>query len=125
MKTTSYWQTIPAWVCSSRHTRDPRRRPLLVLLTDGKATSPAGEAAGGGRSGAQRAVRDSVRAAGLLAGLGVASVVVDCEQGMVRLGLAGQLATALGGACLRLEELSADAVAGVVRAARDGVAKAA
>ncbi|MCX2734306.1 putative cobaltochelatase [Saccharopolyspora sp. NFXS83] len=111
-------------VVSTERTRDPRRRPLLVLLTDGKATVPAGDG-GTGRARAQAAVRDSMRAAGLLAGLGVASVVVDCEQGVVRLGLAGQVATALGGACLRLEELSADAVAGVVRAARDTAARAA
>jgi magnesium chelatase subunit D len=43
---------------------------------------------------------------------------VDCESGPVRLGLPDQLAVGLGGGCLRLAELSADAVAGVVRAAR-------
>ncbi|MFR9731243.1 putative cobaltochelatase [Saccharopolyspora sp. MS10] len=111
-------------VVGTERTRDPQRRPLLVLLTDGKATVPAGEG-GDGRSRAQRAVRDSMRAAGLLGGLGVASVVVDCEQGVVRLGLAAQVAAALGGACLRLDELSADAVAGVVRAARDVGSRAA
>ncbi|WP_258347821.1 putative cobaltochelatase [Saccharopolyspora gregorii] len=111
-------------VIGTERTRDPRRRPLLVLLTDGKATVPAGDG-GTGRARAKRAVQDSMRAAGLLAGLGVASVVVDCEQGVVRLGLAAKVATALGGACLRLDELSADAVAGVVRAARGTTAGAA
>ncbi|MEO6089450.1 MAG: putative cobaltochelatase [Umezawaea sp.] len=89
--------------------RDPRRRPLLVLLTDGRATSTG---AGGDP------MRDALRAAGLLAGDGTASVVVDCEHGPIRLGLAAKVAVALDGACLRLEELSADQVAGVVRAAR-------
>ena len=38
---------------------------------------------------------------------GTAAVVVDCESGPVRLGLAGRLAAALDADCLRLEELSA------------------
>ena len=41
---------------------------------------------------------------------------MDCESGMVRLGLARDLATALRGAYIRLGELSAEQVAGVVRA---------
>jgi magnesium chelatase subunit D len=48
----------------------------------------------------------------------VATVVVDCENGPVRLGLSARLAVVLEAACLRLEELSADQVAGVVRAVR-------
>ncbi|MFI9009586.1 putative cobaltochelatase [Actinosynnema sp. NPDC053489] len=96
-------------VLEAERVRDPRRRPLLVLLTDGRAT-----AAGTGGD----PMRDALRAAGLLAADGVASVVVDCEHGPVRLGLAARVAGALEGACVRLEELSADLVAGVVRAAR-------
>lgn len=88
--------------------RDPRRRPLLVVVTDGRATVPL-------RSDP---VEDSLRVAGFLAADGVASVVVDCERGPVRLGLAARLAAALGGACVRLDELSSDVVTGVVRAAR-------
>ncbi|GAA1272551.1 putative cobaltochelatase [Saccharothrix xinjiangensis] len=88
--------------------RDPRRRPLLVLLTDGRATASG---VGGDP------VRDALRAAGLLAADRVAAVVVDCEHGPIRLGLARRVAGALDAACLRLEELSADQVAGVVRAA--------
>ncbi|AHI00596.1 putative cobaltochelatase [Kutzneria viridogrisea] len=89
--------------------RDPRRRPLLVVVTDGRATAAAP---------GHDPVHDAMRAAALLAADGVAAVVVDCEQGPVRLGLANRLATALGGVGLRLEELSADQVAGVVRATR-------
>ena len=83
--------------------RDPRRRPLVVLLTDGRAT------AGGD------AVGDALRAADHLARSGAASIVVDCESGPVRLGLAPRLAVALGGECLRLDELAADAISGLVR----------
>jgi magnesium chelatase subunit D len=90
--------------------RDPRRRALLVLLTDGRATVAA-------RPGGDP-VADACRAAGLLAADGVATIVVDCESGPVRLGLAARVAAAAGGPALGLAELSADQVAGVVRAAR-------
>jgi magnesium chelatase subunit D len=90
--------------------RDPRRRALLVLLTDGRATVAA-------RPGGDP-VQDACRAAGLLAADGVATIVVDCENGPVRLGLAPRVAAAAGGEALGLAELSADQVAGVVRAAR-------
>jgi magnesium chelatase subunit D len=93
-------------VLAAERLRDPRRRPLLVLLTDGRAT-----AAAPGRD----PVADALLAAGLLARDGIATVTVDCEAGPVRLGLSARLAHALGGPCLTLRELSADDVAGVVR----------
>jgi magnesium chelatase subunit D len=86
----------------------PRRRALLVLLTDGRATV--------GRSG--EPVSDACRAAALLAADGVATVVVDCESGPVRLGLAARIAAAAGGEIVTIGALSADGVTGVVHAAR-------
>ncbi|YCK37332.1 VWA domain-containing protein [Actinomadura sp. ATCC 39365] len=68
--------------------RDPARRPLLVLVTDGRAT------AGG----------EVDRAAALLAG--TASVVVDCESGPVRLGLAVRLAARLRARLVPLDSLA-------------------
>ncbi|WP_137725092.1 VWA domain-containing protein [Prescottella subtropica] len=85
--------------------RDPKRRPLVVSLTDGRAT------------GGADAVPRAKRAAAMLAGTGAASIVVDCETGMIRLGLAAELAHDLRGGCVRLAELSAQQVASVVRAA--------
>ena len=41
------------------------------------------------------------------------TVVVDCESGPVRLGLAGRVAAAAGGRVVTLDELTGDAVAGV------------
>jgi magnesium chelatase subunit D len=93
-----------ARVLAGERLRDPARRALLVVLTDGRTTHGGFDAA--------------LAAAGLLRRDGVASIVVDCESGPVRLGLPDQLAVALDAPCVRLEELSADAVAGVVRAAR-------
>ncbi len=90
--------------------RDPSRRALLVLLTDGRATVAA-------RAGGDP-VHDACRAAALLADDGFATVVVDCESGPVRLGLAARIAAAAGGPVVGVGELSADHVAGVVRAAR-------
>ncbi|MGW1935033.1 hypothetical protein ACWCPG_38080, partial [Streptomyces sp. NPDC001919] len=61
----------------------------------------------------------AARAARLHAADGTASVVVDCETGPVRLGLAGQLARELGGTAVTLDELRADAIAGLVRDVRE------
>ncbi|MET8026001.1 putative cobaltochelatase [Streptomyces avermitilis] len=83
--------------------RDPARRPLVVVVTDGRAT------------GGPEPVALAGRAARLFAADGVASVVVDCESGPVRLGLAGQLAGELGGTPVTLDELRADSIAGLVR----------
>jgi magnesium chelatase subunit D len=63
-------------------------------------------------------VQDACRAAALLAADGVATVVVDCEHGPVRLGLAARIAAAAEGALVGLGELSAERVTGVVHAAR-------
>ncbi|MGW4437166.1 putative cobaltochelatase [Streptomyces sp. NPDC004596] len=83
--------------------RDPARRPLVVVVTDGRAT------------GGPEPVALAGRAARLFAAEGVASVVVDCESGPVRLGLAGRLAGDLGGTAVTLDELRADSIAGLVR----------
>jgi magnesium chelatase subunit D len=43
---------------------------------------------------------------------------VDCESGPVRLGLAAEPDAELGAETVRLEDLGADGLAGVVRASR-------
>ncbi|APU39735.1 putative cobaltochelatase [Streptomyces sp. TN58] len=93
--------------------RDPSRRPLLVVVTDGRATS-AGAVGGDPRELTARSAR-------LLASEGVASVVVDCESGPVRLGLAGALAADLGGPAVTLDGLRADSLAGLVKDVRTAV----
>ncbi|HEY3710709.1 MAG TPA: putative cobaltochelatase [Amycolatopsis sp.] len=82
--------------------RDPRRRPLLVVVTDGRATSGAD------------AVARSQAAAGLLAG--VTAIVMDCESGRMRLGLAGELAGHLGAEHVPLADVAAESLASAVRA---------
>ncbi|GHA12316.1 putative cobaltochelatase [Streptomyces echinoruber] len=100
--------------------RDPARRALLVVVTDGRATdggaARSASGRGGGRAtGGPEPVAPASRAARLFAAEGVASVVVDCESGPVRLGLAGRLAGELGGTAVTLDELRADSIAGLVR----------
>ncbi|MEV4265456.1 magnesium chelatase subunit D family protein [Kribbella sp. NPDC049584] len=76
--------------------RDPRRRPLLVLVTDGRATH-----------GDNAFVR-ARQSAGWLAERGIATVVVDCEPHRgVRLGLAAELAADLGAEYLDLGDVAA------------------
>jgi magnesium chelatase subunit D len=73
--------------------RDPRRRPLLVLVTDGRATA--------GPDAFQRAKYVAAR-------LGVPAVVVDCEPRRgVRLGLSAELAGVMGAEYLDLGEVAA------------------
>ncbi|NED84227.1 magnesium chelatase, partial [Streptomyces sp. SID11233] len=78
-------------------------RPLLVVVTDGRAT------------GGPEPVALAARAARLHEADGTASVVVDCESGPVRLGLAASLAAELGGTAVTLDELRADSIAGLVK----------
>jgi magnesium chelatase subunit D len=90
--------------------RDPARRALLIVVTDGRATQGVGAKAD--------PVDDARAAARFLAATGVAAIVVDCENGHIRLGLAGTLAGDLGGVAVRLDELSADGLSGLVRTVR-------
>ena len=73
-------------------------RPLLVVLSDGRATwAPGGE----------DPVIASRRAASAVATARIPAVVVDCEQGGTRLGLARPLAEAMGARYIAPEELAA------------------
>jgi magnesium chelatase subunit D len=78
----------------------PELPVLLVLLSDGKANVPLPDVPG---DPWQQALDWSAR----LAEAGVPALVLDSEAGFVRLGRARQIAEALRGECLALEELSA------------------
>ncbi|WP_230686525.1 putative cobaltochelatase [Catellatospora vulcania] len=83
--------------------RDPHRRALLIVVTDGRATAGADP------------VGEAMHIAGGLAATGVSAVVVDCESGVVRLGLAERLAVRLGAEHVPLTEVTAQGLAGVAR----------
>ena len=84
--------------------RDPRRRALVVVVTDGRATH------------GPDALTRAHRAAAELAARSVASVVVDCETGRFRMGLAAELAAHLGAEHVPLGEVTAEGLADTVRA---------
>ncbi|MEP9365449.1 VWA domain-containing protein [Nocardioides sp. CN2-186] len=92
-----------ARVIERERVRDPRVRPLLVVVTDGRAT------------GGPDAVARSQQAAEHLAGLGVTTVVIDGETGPLRLGLAVRLAELLRAEHVPVSEVSAEAITGAVR----------
>jgi magnesium chelatase subunit D len=82
-------------VINTERLRDPLRRPLVLVITDGRA---------------ERA--SAIRAGGDLRGHDV--VVVDCERGPVRLRLAERLAVDLGADYLRLDDVTTEPLAGIV-----------
>jgi magnesium chelatase subunit D len=82
-------------VLRAERLRDPLRRPLVVLVTDGRA--PGGT---------------SARAASGLHGTDV--VLVDCERGHARLHLAERLALDLRAQYLRLDEVSSAPLTSIV-----------
>ena len=80
-------------------------RPMLVLITDGRATSGTGGS--DPLTGAQEA-------AAAVRHRGVEAVVVDAEDGPTRLGLAATLAEAMGARYLALPELTAGSLLGAL-----------
>ena len=72
---------------------DQSLEPLLVLVSDGRATGGP-DALDASRSAARR-----------IAAAGLAAVVVDAETGATRLGLARELANAMAATCLHLDDL--------------------
>ena len=80
-------------------------RPMLVLITDGRATSGTGGS--DPLTGAQEA-------AAAVRHRGVEAVVVDAEDGPTRLGLAATLAEAMGARYLALPELTASSLLGAL-----------
>jgi magnesium chelatase subunit D len=85
--------------------RDPRRRPLLILVTDGRATH------GPDAVGRSRLIADQLRRTG------ISSVVIDCECGRMSLGLAQTLSVHLGAQYVPVDEVGAEQL---VRAVRHG-----
>ncbi len=84
-------------LATSPANRGSGHRPLLVLVTDGRATAPVdGDPVAAAR-----------RAAAAVRGRGVDAVVVDAEDGAGRLGLAAEIAEEMGARYLRLADLSA------------------
>jgi magnesium chelatase subunit D len=93
---------------SSRH-RDPDRRPVIVVVTDGRATSA-------GRPPATDPTGVALAAAAEIAAAGIEALVVDAEDGDLRLGLARRLAEAMGAHYVALPGLRPDTLTRAVEA---------
>lgn len=86
--------------------------PAMIIMTDGKANT--GVATG-------KEMWQEIRRMGQwLAKSGIQTLVIDTEQGFVRLGYARKLADCLQSRCLRLEELDAGRIARVARSLTKG-----
>jgi magnesium chelatase subunit D len=99
-----------AEVVRRERVRDPSRRPLLVIVTDGRATA------------GPDAVERSWQAAAYLANEGIGCIVVDCESGRMRMGLAATLSRHLNAEHVPLGRVDAQALADIVRSATPGAA---
>lgn len=84
-------------------------RPLIVLVTDGRATAASD---GDDPIDAARAAAQAVRRQGC------AAAVVDVEEGPTRLGLAAEIATAMGATLVTLPELDGGGLITAVRLAQ-------
>jgi len=80
--------------------------PVIVLISDGRANVSIN----GGD-----AFQDAVKMANLICAEGIQSIVIDTEQGFIKLGLAKEIAKAMNAKYYRLEELEAGEIAGLVR----------
>lgn len=87
------------------HLKEPGRRALLIVLTDGQDTSPAG-------------LHGVSLAAHRITSLGLSgNIVIDCERrGRIRLGLAAHLAESLNGSCIQLDDMNSDNLVGAITA---------
>ena len=91
---------------AAEHIRDPSRRALLVLVTDGRATAGV-DALARARATADRWSSTKVEA-----------LVVDCETGPFRMRLAADLAHRMGARYVALDDMAASALVDIVRTAR-------
>jgi magnesium chelatase subunit D len=98
---------IGAGLQVAERARSGAYQPLVVVVSDGRATA--------GPAGADPVAAAQEEAAGVRR-RGVAAVVVDAEEGPVRLGLARPLAEAMAARYVTVAALSAGSLAGAVRA---------
>ena len=109
-------------VFEAERLKDPEFLPLMVLLSDGRANVSLGRTQNGGDSASASGIRETgttvsevKEVASLFREHHIPSVVVDTEVGMLKFGLAGPIAEAMGAQYIKLEDLQADSLAQVVR----------
>ena len=86
--------------------KDPHRRPLVVLVTDGRATA------------GPDALEKATRIADVWTSTGYETIVINCETGRFRMNLAGQLADRMHATHVPLEKVSAHGLLDAIASAR-------
>ena len=115
----------------NRSSGPTRPEPLVIVLSDGKAHVPIGQAGdwshgsgdvpggdwsgGSGNVSSGDAWQQALHYASSLARNAVAALVLDTEVGFVRMGRAQGLADTLGAQCLSLEEFGAESLSLTIR----------
>ena len=94
-------------VMETERTKDRDVLPMLVLLSDGRANVTT--------AGAVSPTEEARAAAAIVREARIPAVVVDTEDGYVRLGLAASIAESMGARCIRLDDLRAETLADTVR----------
>ncbi|MBQ4421546.1 MAG: hypothetical protein II880_00495, partial [Schwartzia sp.] len=87
--------------------QDPLQDPVLIVITDGRATTPlvpGGDATAEAMNEAERIAKRKLPAA-----------VIDTENGFVKLGLAKKLAKKMEASYFRVDKLSEDSLLRVWR----------
>ncbi|GAC1615606.1 MAG: hypothetical protein NVS4B9_04890 [Ktedonobacteraceae bacterium] len=92
--------------------RDGQRQRILVLVTDGRANVADTTTT---RRITLSPLEDARAVARELRELSVPSLIIDAEEGPVRVGLAHDLAREMGGSCIELTTLEATSVTDAVR----------
>ena len=94
-------------VMETERTKDRDVLPMLVLLSDGRANVTT--------AGVGNPTEEARAAAAIVREARIPAVVVDTEDGYVRLGLAAPIAESMGARCIRLDDLRAETLADTVR----------
>ena len=90
--------------------KEKEMRPVLILVTDGRANS--------GTKNGSDAVAEAVQAAGKIRRAGIHSVVIDTESDFIKLGLAKAVAQAMAASYFSLQELSGKGILTIVKNVR-------
>jgi magnesium chelatase subunit D len=83
-----------------RAMRADRLRPLIAVITDGRSNVA---------TDGQDPLAEARQIGQRIAALDIAALVVDTEEGRLKLGLAAQLARSMAAPCVRLSELESGA----------------
>lgn len=100
---------LAAQIMEIERIKDPHRRPLLVLITDGRANAYSGALAAAQKMAARLGDSPAFRTGRADA------IVIDAETGKMRLRLAREIAALITADYLELEEISTDNLTNQIR----------